>query len=142
MSKIILIYYSIDATYSKRLGKFVNDSISTNCRMKLIETVMGPKLCLFANPEGIKKGMELRYNYGEKNLPWRNSKVSIKIFIHFYVKRDFGFLIIYSFSEMFIFFKFHILLKRTNFYGQKYTMKLLKTADLGKNFEFRENLFH
>ena len=38
--------------------------------MKLVIVENQPRLCLFANRD-IEKGEELRYDYGEPDLPWR-----------------------------------------------------------------------
>lgn len=64
----------IDATDTDRIGKYINDAeigdILNNCVMKLVMVENQPRLCLFANRD-ILKGEELRYDYGESNLPWR-----------------------------------------------------------------------
>ena len=66
--------HSIDATNSERIARFVNDapdgSHLNNCVMKMVMVENYPRLCLFANRE-IKKGEELRYDYGDPNVPWR-----------------------------------------------------------------------
>lgn len=76
---LIRIFYnlyicSIDATDCDRLCKFVNDaekgSSNNNSVMKLEVFNNQPKLCLYASRD-IEIGEELRYDYGEKNLPWR-----------------------------------------------------------------------
>lgn len=65
---------SIDATNTERKGKYINDeevgSPLNNCVMRLLVMDNYPRLCLFANRD-IKAGEELRYDYGEFNLPWR-----------------------------------------------------------------------
>ncbi|XP_052674790.1 N-lysine methyltransferase KMT5A-like isoform X3 [Crassostrea angulata] len=64
----------IDATNTERKGKYIKDeevgSPLNNCVMRLLVTENYPRLCLFANRD-IKAGEELRYDYGEANLPWR-----------------------------------------------------------------------
>ena len=67
------VLYSIDATYTNSLCRYVNDSKKGNCVMKKLSQDGEPRLCLFA-VSGIKKGDELRYNYGEDStkLFWRN----------------------------------------------------------------------
>uniref|UniRef100_A0A8W8MI49 SET domain-containing protein n=1 Tax=Magallana gigas TaxID=29159 RepID=A0A8W8MI49_MAGGI len=64
---------SIDATNTERKGKYIKEeevgSPLNNCVMRLLVTENYPRLCLFANRD-IKAGEELRYDYGEANLPW------------------------------------------------------------------------
>lgn len=66
---------SLDATFSDGLGRLVNDDPlhKANCVMKKIKG--GNKvylvLCAIKN---IEKGEELRYDYGVKDLPWRQLK--------------------------------------------------------------------
>ena len=60
----------MDATYSTRLGRFVNDSIKPNCVMKAIHVAGQTRLCLFALTN-ICAGEEIRYNYGVPGLSWR-----------------------------------------------------------------------
>ena len=64
----IKIFRSIDATNDDgSLGRLVNDSkYYSNCQMKKVD---GQSLCLFAKQD-IKAGEELRYFYGDENLPW------------------------------------------------------------------------
>lgn len=55
-----------------------------NCSMKLVIVDQGPRLCIFATRD-IKKGEELRYDYGVPSLPWRkviNFLLIIVVFIH------------------------------------------------------------
>uniref|UniRef100_A0A8W8JRM4 SET domain-containing protein n=1 Tax=Magallana gigas TaxID=29159 RepID=A0A8W8JRM4_MAGGI len=71
---------SIDATNTERKGKYIKDeevgSPLNNCVMRLLVTENYPRLCLFANRD-IKAGEELRYDYGEANLPWRQIHLMI-----------------------------------------------------------------
>ena len=66
--------YSIDATSSTCLARFVNDSPSKFCNCKMVLHVYNgePNLCLVALKD-ILPEEELRYDYGEKNkkLFWR-----------------------------------------------------------------------
>ena len=83
---------SIDATRSKQLCKYVNDSHShRNCTMKAFKDNAGiDRLGLFALPDmDIDAGMELRYSYGEKTektreeFTWRYTE-EVYIFIYFF----------------------------------------------------------
>ncbi|XP_052692480.1 N-lysine methyltransferase KMT5A-like isoform X3 [Crassostrea angulata] len=71
----------IDATNTERKGKYIKDeevgSPLNNCVMRLLVTENYPRLCLFANRD-IKAGEELRYDYGEANLPWRQKLLILK----------------------------------------------------------------
>ncbi|XP_065927228.1 N-lysine methyltransferase KMT5A-like isoform X1 [Magallana gigas] len=70
----------IDATNTERKGKYIKDeevgSPLNNCVIRLLVTENYPRLCLFANRD-IKAGEELRYDYGEANLPWRQIHLMI-----------------------------------------------------------------
>ena len=70
--------YSIDATYSKQLGRLVNDepAETANVQTRLIDCG-GPRVCIFAKKE-IKSGEEICFDYGVKGLPWRK-KVFLSI---------------------------------------------------------------
>uniref|UniRef100_A0A8W8NXV7 SET domain-containing protein n=1 Tax=Magallana gigas TaxID=29159 RepID=A0A8W8NXV7_MAGGI len=67
----------VDGTYSKQKGKYVNDaapkSKQNNSVMKILEVDGVPHLVLYASRK-ICKGEEIRYDYGEKNLPWRKKE--------------------------------------------------------------------
>ncbi|CAC5426108.1 unnamed protein product [Mytilus coruscus] len=74
-----LVYHSegqmsIDATFSKQMGRFVNDGVGAdeNAVMKKIVVDRSPHLVLFAIRD-IYSGDEIRYDYGDasRNLPWR-----------------------------------------------------------------------
>ena len=68
---------SIDATFSKSLCRYVNDSPFGNCIMKKVMIDGKPHLCLVA-AQNINSGTELRYDYLDiaDNLTWRE-KVSV-----------------------------------------------------------------
>lgn len=82
--KRAFLIYSIDATFSKRKGRFINDGYggSQNSYMKVVTIRGEPHLAVFATKH-IKKGEEVRYDYGVPSLPWREkvnySKGSQKI---------------------------------------------------------------
>lgn len=70
---------SIDATndiFGK--GRMVNDAEKgdplQNSAIKIIEIEGDPHLCIFATRD-INVGEELRYDYGEKDLPWRTVNI-------------------------------------------------------------------
>ncbi|XP_057302831.1 N-lysine methyltransferase KMT5A-like [Hydractinia symbiolongicarpus] len=66
----------IDGTHSHQLGRFVNDSENGNCVMKKVVIDGVPHLALFAS-ENLKKGVELRYDYGDsESLWWRHQNSS------------------------------------------------------------------
>ena len=63
---------SIDASSEDgTLGRLVNDAEKPNAKMKKIEVVGVPSLCLFAIVD-IEEGQEIIYDYGGDNLPWRS----------------------------------------------------------------------
>lgn len=64
--------YCIDGTKASGLGRLVNDSKDGNCVVRKIVCDELPHLVLFAKDD-IKKGSELRFNYGDtRSLWWRN----------------------------------------------------------------------
>ncbi|XP_069121058.1 myosin heavy chain, skeletal muscle-like isoform X4 [Argopecten irradians] len=67
--------FCVDATFSKRMCKYVNDGIgeSQNCVMKQEVFDERPHLCLYAKKD-LAVGDELRYDYGVSDLPWRKKK--------------------------------------------------------------------
>lgn len=69
---------SVDATFSKRKGRYVNDGYGgqQNSVMKVIEVTSIPHLALFAT-QNIKKGEEICYDYGVLTLPWRKQVTDI-----------------------------------------------------------------
>lgn len=75
---VFIFFFSIDGTFSKRMGRFVNDAPrhehQCNADMEKLFIDYRPVLVLFAR-RFIKAGEEIRYDYGVKNLPWRCKKV-------------------------------------------------------------------
>ena len=67
--------FSVDATFSKGLGRLVNDAPSnkSNSVMRKVKEGSETYLVLYALRD-IKIGEELRYDYGVKDLPWRKIK--------------------------------------------------------------------
>ena len=67
-----LLLFSIDATFSNCLARFVNDSPYGNCDMRKYIIKNDPHLCLVAL-KNLEEGVELRYDYNDdsENLPWR-----------------------------------------------------------------------
>jgi len=63
---------SIDGTRSDRLGRYVNDSPRryANCYPKTVVIDNRQHVIIFA-ATNISTGMELRYDYGGGDLPWR-----------------------------------------------------------------------
>ncbi|XP_078322112.1 N-lysine methyltransferase KMT5A-A-like [Crassostrea virginica] len=82
----------IDATNFDRLCKFVNDEESgnfmCNSTMKLKIFNSYPRLCLFANRQ-INKGEEVRYDYGEKDVPWRKKEVQYTYYSSIFLSNNF-----------------------------------------------------
>jgi len=72
MLLMYICYFSIDASASCRLGRFVNDSPRryANCAPKAMYIAGQPRLLLFAI-RNIQYGTELRFDYGVAKLPWR-----------------------------------------------------------------------
>ena len=64
--------FSVDATQGNCLCKFVNDSEQkyANCSMRKSEFEGQPRIYLIATAN-IVDGEELRYDYGDVDLPWR-----------------------------------------------------------------------
>lgn len=64
--------YSIDATFSRRKGKFINDGFggSQNAEVKLVKVGGTSHLAIFAT-RNIKAGEQVLYDYGVSSLPWR-----------------------------------------------------------------------
>ncbi|XP_068692866.1 N-lysine methyltransferase KMT5A-B-like [Montipora foliosa] len=67
--------FCVDATFSSGLGRLVNDAFpnkpNCNCAMRKIKEGPLIYLALYALRD-IMIGEELRYDYGVKDLPWRN----------------------------------------------------------------------
>ena len=84
----LYIFFSIDGTFSKRLGRYVNDSPPAYCnaRIKPVYCDQQLHLCLFLLVDKIEAGTELRYSYGEIGLPWRK----VNLFQYFIVNKSTG----------------------------------------------------
>ena len=85
-NKIVKFIYSVDATNTECLGRYVNDSSVPNCIVKVNVHDGVPHLCIYALSD-IQCGLELRYNYGVPGLCWRK-----KVYVHlcdFYHNRIF-----------------------------------------------------
>lgn len=67
------MFYSIDGTDNTRLGRYVNDSPRrfANCYTKMIMVDARPHIAIFAGQD-LPAGVEIRYDYGGGDLPWRN----------------------------------------------------------------------
>ncbi|XP_066922921.1 uncharacterized protein [Clytia hemisphaerica] len=66
-----------DATQSKQIGKFLNHSRKHfNAKPRLVDT----KICIFATMD-ICKGMEVRYDYGVRNIDWKETDKPCTLFI-------------------------------------------------------------
>lgn len=63
---------SIDGRHNDRMGRYINDVPKklANCIVKSAFLCGKARVLIFAG-EQIKKGVELRYDYGVKDLPWR-----------------------------------------------------------------------
>lgn len=78
-------FCSIDATFSRQLGRYVNDGIfkEQNGKVRVVLDSAGkPHLCIFAS-KNIEKGDEIRFDYGVKNLPWRKKCMYTLLFIRY-----------------------------------------------------------
>lgn len=63
--------FSVNGTYEKRLGKYINHSSKQpNCVPKAIKKGKLLFICLFALKD-IEAGTELRYDYGVRGLDWQ-----------------------------------------------------------------------
>ena len=71
-------FFSIDATFSKRKGRYVNDAARheelCNAEIRMLYVNYNPVLALFAR-RFIHAGEEIRYDYGTTDLPWRSKTV-------------------------------------------------------------------
>jgi len=73
---LIFSFFSIDATKTDCLGRYVNDSWPLTTKNAYVGPIIDhERLCLgiFAS-KNIAVGEEVRYNYGAPNLPWRKRK--------------------------------------------------------------------
>ena len=84
------ILFSIDATkHNKQLGRLVNDGDGVhepvNCVMRKLpfdpSCTSSPPICLFALRD-IQPGEELRYDYGNPELPWRKVNIVYNPSLH------------------------------------------------------------
>lgn len=67
----LLPFCSIDATSSKRVGRFANDEWRCpNAYVKKVFLGEIPKLLVFSKKK-ITEGEEIRFDYGQKDAPWR-----------------------------------------------------------------------
>ena len=85
-------FFSIDATFSKRKGRYVNDAARheelCNAEIRMLYVNYNPVLALFAR-RFIHAGEEIRYDYGTTDLPWRSKTVFKYIYIYIkYILRD------------------------------------------------------
>ncbi|XP_062612699.1 N-lysine methyltransferase KMT5A-like [Saccostrea cucullata] len=75
---VAIRFHHIDATFSKRIGRYVNDAAKSNHEnnAEMVQLYLDgrPYLALFAT-RYIKPGEEIRYDYGVKDLPWRLEKI-------------------------------------------------------------------
>lgn len=73
----MFVAFSVDATFSSGLGGLVNDASpnkpNCNCVMRNIKAETKTYLTLYVLRD-IAIGEELGYDYGVKDLPWRNPK--------------------------------------------------------------------
>uniref|UniRef100_A0A7M5WYP1 non-specific serine/threonine protein kinase n=1 Tax=Clytia hemisphaerica TaxID=252671 RepID=A0A7M5WYP1_9CNID len=66
--------FCIDASKIDRLGRYINDSKTPNCAVKIVENSQNiPCVSIFAIKD-IQEGMEVRYNYNDRNLFWRKQE--------------------------------------------------------------------
>ena len=81
-------FFSIDATFSKRKGRYVNDAARheelCNAEIRMLYVNYNPVLALFAR-RFIHAGEEIRYDYGTTDLPWRSKTVFKYIYIYIYI---------------------------------------------------------
>ena len=81
-------FFSIDATFSKRKGRYVNDAARheelCNAEIRMLYVNYNPVLALFAR-RFIHAGEEIRYDYGTTDLPWRSKTVFKYVYIYIYI---------------------------------------------------------
>jgi hypothetical protein len=80
---LFFLFFSVDATQSDGMGRLVNDidwQTKANCVMKVVMVKNVPYLCLFATKD-LEPGMELRYDYGDPEQPWRKKVGFFQIFV-------------------------------------------------------------
>lgn len=73
MQKDFILIFSIDATYVECLGKYVNNSYEkyANWAMKKYD-IDGQLYIYLTAKNNIVNNDGLRYDYGDKDLPWHN----------------------------------------------------------------------
>ena len=73
-----LSVYSIDATFSKTKGRYMNDGFggTQNAEVKVVKVGGKSHLAAFAS-RNIKSGEQVLFDYGVTSLPWRKP-VSIR----------------------------------------------------------------
>ncbi|XP_022104267.1 uncharacterized protein LOC110986593 isoform X2 [Acanthaster planci] len=78
----------VDGTNSDGACRMVNDAPlkKSNSQMKVISVDGTPCLCLFAR-EDIAAGQELRYDYGDESVPWRQKNIDHQSFDHEFPER-------------------------------------------------------
>lgn len=64
--------FSVDATTTDSIGKYINDSTVPNAKMAIHIRNNRPRLILFAIT-AIPAKREIRYDYGAKGLWWRTN---------------------------------------------------------------------
>ena len=74
------VLFSVDATVSERLGKFVNDSPNPNSVINFLDVNGAPKLGLFALTD-IAVGQEICYDCGQLTNAWWMKKVWRLLFL-------------------------------------------------------------
>ena len=74
VSYFVVYYFSIDATYTDCLGRYINDRCASKANAEVKRLYFDGKahLVFFAKKD-IQKGEEVRYDYGSPNLDWRVS---------------------------------------------------------------------
>ena len=72
---LLFFFYSIDGTFHKTPGHYINDAVATKANVIVKKVVVSntPHLCFFAYRD-INIGDELRYDYGSKDLEWRKKE--------------------------------------------------------------------
>ena len=68
--------FSIDATFSTQIGRYVNDGTGheKNAELRIVYVDTKPHVVLFAC-RNISKNEEIRFDYGAENLPWRQKDI-------------------------------------------------------------------
>ena len=159
---VFVIYcYSVDATKTDALCRFVSDSPakSSNCKMKICCFFDSPCLCFFAKTD-IELGKELRYDYGDdenmcfyecftfprilialyyfQRVSWNSLEKRESFCMCFYVKMDD---LLFVFFVCLIFFLVLLFLCKlfdeTKFILLLRTFRLLQQSSQGLDFEWK-----